>query len=270
MFRFRQKESVEYLEALQLKRYDFVVHAFCTRWGGVSAGKFANLNFSVQEGDTEENTVKNWSILSGSFDIPLHRFLTVNQVHGDDILVVESDAGDFHGHQGLEYDGIITNRPGLAVGVKTADCVPVFVVDRVKHIIGVVHAGWRGTSLGIAAKAINILVDRFSSRTEDIVAVIGPSIGPCCYEVDDVVFNSMKNDPERARVLRKGDTDNKWMFDLSSANRLHIIRAGVHPENVAVAEVCTSCRRETFFSHRGEGGNTGRQLSFIMMKEADA
>ena len=141
MFTYAQRGSIKYLEAELLKQYDSIIHAFCSRWGGVSEGQFSNFNFSVSEGDGNEQVLKNWTILSDAFGIPVANFCTVHQVHEDGLLIIDDSTG-FSTMQNSDYDAIITNRPGLAVGVKTADCVPIFLFDRVQNAIGVVHAGW--------------------------------------------------------------------------------------------------------------------------------
>ncbi len=263
MFTYAQRGSIKYLEAELLKQYDSIIHAFCSRWGGVSEGQFSNFNFSVSEGDGNEQVLKNWTILSDAFGIPVANFCTVHQVHEDGILIID-DSTDFSTMQNSDYDAIITNRPGLAVGVKTADCVPIFLFDRVQNAIGVVHAGWRGTAKRIAAKTVGRIMEMFSTKAEDLIAAVGPSIGRCCYEVDRVVRDAMKDDA--AMVFTTSNHRDHWMCDLTRANRLQILDAGVPPANIVEAGICTSCHRDTFFSHRGEGGRTGRQFSFLMIR----
>jgi hypothetical protein len=262
MFKISQKGTVKYLESKALKKYDFIDHAFCTRWGGVSEGKFANLNFSLQEGDKKEMVSRNWEMLAFSFGLSTEQFFMAKQVHRNGILVINADTSNHP----PDFDAIVSDRSGLAIGILTADCVPIFLVDRRKRAIGVVHAGWKGTSLQIAAKTVNIFVERFSSSTSDIIAVIGPAIGCCCYQVDDVVFDAMKWDKNRESFFSKCNKRGKWMLDLPLANRFQIQSAGVPSGNISPAGICTSCRGDIFFSHRRETGKTGRQLSFIILR----
>ncbi len=267
MFNFSQKDKIKYLESPLLKEYDFITHAFCTRCGGVSEGNFANLNFSLREGDEEKMVSRNWETLASSFDLSVEQFFMAKQVHSDGILVIDDDpASPLIGDPTIDFDAIISNRPGLAIGILTADCVPVLLVDTTKRVIGIVHAGWKGTSLNIAEKAVDTFVRRFSSSTTDIIAAIGPAIGRCCYQVDDVVFEAMKEDGNRNSFFSKCNEKGKWMFDLPLANRFQIQRAGVPPENIFLLNVCTSCHVDIFFSHRRDRGNTGRQLSFIFLR----
>jgi hypothetical protein len=265
MFRFSKKGPIEYLEATALSEFDFLTHAFCTRRGGISEGKFFSLNFSSQEGDSTENARQNWKILATAFNLEVKQFFVVNQVHGDRILIIDHNAQGFISHQPYQCDAIITNQPGLAIGIKTADCVPVLFLDKIKRIVGVAHAGWKGTSLNIAAKVVDTFVKKLLCRADDIIAVIGPAIGPCCYQVDEVVFNSMKGDKDRESFFSPCCMKGRWMLDLPLANRLQIISRGILPTNVYATDYCTSCNTGIFFSHRREGGNTGRQLNFIML-----
>ena len=265
MFNFSQNGTIRYLESKLLKECDFITHAFCTRWGGVSEEEFANLNFSLQEGDREGLVSRNWEIVASSFGLSVEQFFVASQVHSDGILVIDGGSGTAH-NKSSDFDAIISDRSNLAIGILTADCVPVFLVDRKKRVIGVVHAGWKGTSLKIAAKAVDTFVKRFSSSTTDIIAVIGPAIGCCCYQVDGVVFEAMRGDESRGSFFSECNEKGKWMFDLPLANRLQIQNTGVPSDNISLTGICTSCHVDDFFSHRRKTGKTGRQLSFIMLK----
>jgi len=265
-FRFSMREGVSYLECLALSGCDFITHAFCTRWGGTSEGKLSNLNFGTRSGDAEGHLLKNREILCSAFDIPEQNLVTVNQIHGNRLLIVDEKTQDWRHGGKLEYDGIISAMPGVALGIKTADCVPVFLADRAKRVVGAVHAGWKGTSLEIAAKAVGVFIKEFGSTPANILAVIGPSIGPCCYEVDESVFHNFDNNQSRESFLIEGKKEGKWMLDLPAANRSQLLDAGVSPDNIFSADICTSCSGDTFFSHRGENGDTGRQINFIMLR----
>ena len=266
-FRFCERGSVRCLECLALSECDFITHAFCTRWGGTSEGKLADLNFGILSGDTEEHLLKNKKILCSAFDIPEQNLVTVNQVHGDRLLIVDEKTQDWQHGKKLEYDGIISAIPGVPVGIKTADCVPVFLVDRARRVIGAVHAGWKGTSLGIVARAVDAFIKKFASEPADILAAIGPAIGPCCYEVDKTVFHNFDNKQDKESFFTKCTEEGKWMLDLPAANRSQLLDAGVPPENIFSADICTSCNRNSFFSHRGERGGTGRQLNVIILRQ---
>jgi polyphenol oxidase len=266
MFTLLKKASIEYLHAPVFGGCDFLVHAFCTRRGGVSEDDFRSLNMSFREGDEEFRVLQNWNRVAGVFDIPVGNFLVLNQVHGDGILVIEPHGEYFRSRETLNYDAVVTNRADLAVCIKTADCVPVFFVDRVKKVIGAVHAGWRGTALAISAKVIRLMQNRYGSQPVDILAAIGPSIGRCCYEVDRIVagtFQSLKNSED---FLFPGKRKERWMLDLAAANRSQILDCGVPAASIEESGFCTVCCGDAFFSHRASGGITGRQINFMMIR----
>jgi hypothetical protein len=266
MFRIAQKESIKYLECFAEKELDFVIHAFCTRQGGVSGGSFASLNVSAREGDGTDQVRQNIERIAAAFGISVSQFLLVCQVHRDGVWVIDGETPLPAHEPPPELDAVVTDRPGLALCIKTADCVPVFLADPVRQVIGAVHAGWKGTALQIVEKAVKEMVQRFGVRPSDLSAVIGPAIGPCCYEVDTGVYQAMSRHPERDSFFHARSEEGKWMLDLSLANRHQLLRSGLLPEHIRTADHCTACHRELFYSHRAQGGNTGRQLNFIMIR----
>ncbi len=267
MFSFYKAGQIEYLQSSLLSECDFLVHAFCTRRGGVSRDEYKSLNMSFKEGDEDNQVLRNWGRLSEAFSIPLEQFLVVNQVHRDDIFVVKPYGGYFSSRAELDYDGIMTDRAVLAICVKTADCVPVFIVDRAKEIISVVHAGWRGSALGISAKAVRTFIENYSSAPENILAAIGPSIGQCCYQVGKVVADEFFKLHNHEYFLSASNKDGAWTLDLAEANRRQLIDSGIPEKNIDVSDLCTLCNQDAFFSHRGSGGITGRQINFMMIRQ---
>jgi len=266
MFHLNKTHSIQYYESSFLSGCDFLTHAFCTRFGGVSEEDYASLNISFKEGDLESKVLQNWNRLAMAFGIPLENFLTLNQVHGDDIFVIKPYGDYFPADRALNYDAIVTNRTNLAICIKTADCVPVFIVDRVKKIIAAVHAGWKSTALEITTKVIHHFLDKYGSYPRDIVAAIGPSIGRCCFEVNEEAADSFNNLQNHGEFLFTGNKPNKWIVDLPEANRRQIVNCGIPEENIDISNLCTSCRQDLFFSHRGSGGITGRLINFMMIK----
>jgi YfiH family protein len=266
MFRIAQKASIKYLECFAEKELDFVIHAFCTRQGGVSGGSFASLNVSAREGDGNDHVRLNFESIAAAFGITVSQFLTVHQVHRDGVWVVDGRTPLSAHDLPPECDAVVTDRPGLALCIKTADCVPVFLADPVRQVIGAVHAGWKGTALQIVEKAVGEMVQRFGARPSDLYAAIGPAIGPCCYEVDAAVYQAMSHHPSRTAFFHTGRQDDRWMLDLPLAHRYQLLSCGLLPEHIRTADHCTACHPDLFFSHRAQGGNTGRQLNFIMIR----
>ena len=265
MFNFVNKDGLEYLEAGDISVLGFVAHAFCTRLGGVSEGPFASLNAGFHAGDREEHVRRNLGLVGEAFAIPRDRLVLMGQVHGARICVIDGDAPPPECVP--ECDGLITARPGVAIAVRTADCVPLLFVDRVRRVIGVAHAGWRGTALGIASRMVGAFVERFSSRVSDILIAIGPAIGPCCYQVDAPVHAAFSSGTDAGGYLRPCREDHRWMLDLAHANRLQAGQQGVPEGNIFSAGLCTACRHELFFSHRASGGRTGRQINLLMLRD---
>jgi YfiH family protein len=267
MFSLAKKKTIEYWQSTLLNDCDFLVNAFCTRRGGVSRDDYKSLNMSFGEGDEEFRVLQNWDRLATAFAIPIEQFLVVNQVHGDAIFVIKPQGPYFSSRGELNYDAIVTNRTNLAICIKTADCVPVFIVDKVKKVIAVVHAGWRSSALDISAKVIRLMQTQYGSQPADILAAIGPSIGRCCYEVDAATAASFRRQNNNRFFLHPGRRPDSWLLDLAEANRRQFLEAGVDESNIEVSGSCTACNQDMFFSHRGSGGITGRQINFMMIKE---
>jgi YfiH family protein len=266
MFSLVKKKTIEYLQSDLLRNCDFLEHAFCTRRGGASQDEYKSLNMSFREGDEEFRVLSNWDRLATAFAIPLEQFLVVNQVHGDAIFMINPHGNYFSSRDELNYDAIVTNRANLAICIKTADCVPVFIVDKVQKVIAVVHAGWRGSALGICAKVIKLMQNQYRTQPSDILAAIGPSISKCCYEVDSATAEAFRGQNNSELFLRQGKKKGKWMLDLPEANRRQLLEAGIPESNIDVSGYCTTCNQDMFFSHRGSGGITGRQINFMMIK----
>lgn len=258
-FRYSKKGAVAYFESGLLK-IPGLVHAFCTRDSGVSPPPFNSLNFSVREGDSPENVSGNWNLLSAGFGIHAGQFFTLRQVHGNGILIVDSRSS---GSGDLEYDAVASSEKGIALCVKTADCVPVLLADRNLKAVAAVHAGWRGTSLQIVSKMAAFLCEKFGVGSTELLVALGPAIGPCCYEVDSVVREAMSGPAEQ--FFQQTGKHGKWKLDLPAVNRSQLINVGLPPENISSSGLCTACRTDLFYSHRAEK-KTGRQLNFIMIE----
>lgn len=266
MFRIAQKASIKYLECHAEKNPDFAIHAFCTRQGGVSEGSFAGLNVSAREGDGNDRVRRNFEMIASAFGITVPQFLLLHQVHRDAVCVVDGPGPLPSQDPPPECDAVVTDRTGLALCIKTADCTPVFLADPVRRVIGAAHAGWKGTALRVVEKTVEEMARRFGVRPSDLFALVGPAIGPCCYEVDAAVYQAMAHDASHDLFFRAGRPSGKWMFDLSLANRFQLQHAGLLPERIFTADRCTACHPELFFSHRAQHGDTGRQLNFIMIR----
>lgn len=234
-----------------------VTHGFTTRAGGVSAPPYDGLNFSRSVGDNPAHVAGNEDALRGHLGLGPRPLVTVNQVHGVSVLRVGDDLTG-----GGNHDALITDRPDVLIAVKSADCTPILLYDTVTGAIGAVHAGWRGTALKAPARAVEAMAAAFGSRPADLVAVVGPAIGPCCYVVGPDVVEAFAAAFGPGRFIG-GPEDPR--ADLHAANRESLTRAGLSPGNVHTIRLCTACHPGLFFSHRRDGAKTGRQINFIGM-----
>ena len=257
--------SINDLEFGQFKNmacFPELFHAVTTRTGGVSPEPFSGLNLGGNTGDSEVNVQANYELLSRALDFDLQTVVSSHQVHGTEIAIItEAPARSmpFPAAHVLDgYDGFITATANIAMLIRIADCVPVILYEPDSKALAVVHAGWKGTAGGIAAKAAGLMVQHYRCDIKNIRAGIGPSIGPCCYEVRQDVAEFFKNTRGNKRFLMPEATENIFSLDLPEANRLQLIEAGLAPEHIELSFFCTACNSNLFFSHRGEKGKTGR------------
>ncbi len=256
-------ESLPLLHFPSLAAFPGLVHAVSTRHGGVSAGGYASLNLSTSTGDSRENVDANHHRLAAALNVPRERLTTTWQVHGTLVMQATSD------NQGVmisQADGIVTDTPELPLTQRYADCTPLLIYDPRRHAIGLGHAGWRGTVAGMARALVQAMTVGFGSDPADLTAVIGPAIGPCCYEVGPEVIAAVRVAfPVADALLTARDNGAAHgHFDLWAANRWQLEQAGVG--QIETAGVCTCCQRGTFFSHRGDGPVTGRFGAVMMLR----
>lgn len=227
-------------------------HAVFTRLGGISKPPFATLNIGNSVGDDPAATAENHARIYRHMEVRAEHVTTGQQVHGNHVAVVtHQDGGRVH----PKTDGLITSSPGLALMLRFADCQPILLYDRARHVLGLIHAGWRGLAQGMAHRAVEAMQRAFGSDPLDLLAALGPAIGPCCYEVGDDVASAMGYSlPHWRRVMKRDGS--KWRLDLPAANAQQLARAGV--TRFEEAGICTRCHSDEFFSHRADNGLTGR------------
>ncbi|MGI6558479.1 MAG: peptidoglycan editing factor PgeF [Limnochordia bacterium] len=234
-----------------------VLCAFTTRRGGVSKGPFATLNLGRSCGDDRAAVDQNWRLVLDSLGLEGLPRAAAWQVHGTKVARIEDLPGDYHLYR--DTDALITDRKGIVLSTLYADCVPLVFYDPWNRAIGMAHAGWRGTRARIGPITLAAMGQAFGTKPSGCLVGIGPSIGPCCYSVG----------PEVAKEFAPLDVvhsrEGKLFVDLSRANQRLLMREGVPPENIQASEICTSCRQDLFFSHRGSGGNTGRMASIMVL-----
>lgn len=264
------------------KEHSWLRHGFSTRHGGVSTiyqlhgqpdSAGSDLNLGWTKDDDPSNVAVNRLLLvaaaTGTAATPL---FSVRQVHSASSLIVPDLASlqafvDGEGRAVQEADGLITAAPGALLGIQTADCVPVLVADTKKRVVAAFHAGWRGTVARVVEHGIAKMASAFSSRPEDMIAAIGPSIGACCYTVGEEVRSAFQASFAYGAALFRKDSEAALHLDLWEANRRQLLASGISPSNITIIGECTGCTGlpgpRRYFSHRCEHGFTGRMMSVI-------
>lgn len=243
------------------------VQGFTTRHEGVSRPPYNSLNLGTNTLDQPHSVEGNRSLLARAFGISHEALVTVRQVHGSDILVIDELNEDYTHFLGLESDAIITNQANVMIGICVADCAPIVLVDPHKRVVAAVHAGWQGTAAKLVSKTVAGMTSVFGCDPMSLQAAIGPCIGQCCYEVDTPVKQAfLKNGVAWDSFAEQTETE-KWKLNLSAANQDLLIGAGIPASSIQVSDICVSCQRELFFSYRRDGGDTGRQMGFIMLNK---
>ncbi len=250
----KTKDDLPYFEIEEMASTGWVLHAFLTRKGGVSLPPYDTLNLSKENGDREERVTQNRNRIAETFHFDPRHLVLLNQIHQDRILLLRDRFRPLPSL--LEYDALITDAPDILLGIQTADCIPILVVDQKRKVIAAVHAGRQGTALRIARKVLRKMEEEFDSPLEDLIIALGPSVGPCCYEIDEKVF---KSEWEPFSTSRGGG---RWMVDLAGINIAQMKNEGIKEKQIFQIDLCTSCHHDLFFSYRREG-QTGRQLSLI-------
>lgn len=239
-------------------------HCFSTRLGGVSQGDLGELNLGHHRGDAPKNVLENYRILGNAVGFGLKDLVFTRQTHTDIVRQVDaSNAGE-----GLffpvepECDGLITDTAGLALTVFTADCTPILLHDPVTGAVGAIHAGWRGTVAGIAAKTVAAMIFHYGTNPADIRAAIGPNIGGCCFETGEDVPRALREclgEDAETFIRPAGE---KFYVDLKGANRRILEKAGV--KHIEMSRECTACDTARYWSHRRVGAARGSMAAIIV------
>ena len=259
-----------FIEQNGLKYFQFEIfngqplfHAVLTRQGGFSTGPFASLNTGGTVGDAPVAVQANHEKIYETLGFDYESRYDVWQVHGNEIHCAEAPRDLTTPHP--KADGILTNRLGITLFMRFADCVPVLLMDPVHKVIGIVHAGWQGTYLQIARVAVEKMAACYGSHPGDLLAGIGPSICQRCYEVGPEVQQAFKGSFGSRSDVFFNRQDGRLYLDLWVANRAALHRAGV--KQIETAGLCTACHLEDWYSHRAEHGRTGRFAVLMALAE---
>jgi YfiH family protein len=246
-----------------LAKHKNIRHFISTRLGGYSNSPYNSLNLALHVRDDPDKVLKNRRRLAKAIGIPLDQFTIAKQVHSGNVKVISDKlrgSGSTDEENAIENaDAMVTDVPGICLIILVADCVPMLFFDPARNVIAAAHAGWRGTLQSIALHTLRAMEKHFGCSPQDVLVGMGPSIGPCCYEVGPeviaqvkAVFSSYKH------YIRQESKDGKGYLDLQSANRDQLVQAGIRRENIETANQCTCHNAHIFFSYRHQHGETGR------------
>lgn len=241
-------------------------HAFTTRLGGVSSGVYSSLNLGQNTGDKPSRVRSNYFCICSALGIGTDKLVFSRQVHEANVRIVSSaDRCELFAPVPYEADGLVTNEPGIALVIFTADCVPVLLSDPDSSVIGAVHCGWRSSCADILGNAIGKMTE-LGAAAKNIRAAIGPAIDSCCFEtggdVPEAIRNWLGDGAEQFYSNREG-IPGKYLCDLKSANRERLLLLGLRDENIDISGDCTMCKSELYWSHRVTGGVRGSMASII-------
>jgi purine-nucleoside/S-methyl-5'-thioadenosine phosphorylase / adenosine deaminase len=271
----RRAERCEYLQFEGLRAWPEVTHAVFTRRGGYSAAPYDGLNLSISTGDDLGIVRRNRQVVSDTLGMPL---VSAFPTHGATVAVLDREtATEARRHsddwskrlqdqmRGMHADAMLTEVPGIALFWAYGDCAPVLLYDARQRVVGLVHAGWRGTARAITARTIAAMRERYGSRLDDIYAAVGPAIGACCYEVTDAVRQSFASEQlaqEGAVFVERGQSDDpgavRLYLDVGASNERQLLLAGLAPGHVETSGYCTGCESDLFYSNRRGPRHGGR------------
>lgn len=251
--------NIERLFVPGWEQFPGLVHVFFGRSGGRSAVPYASLNLSYRVGDDLQHVKDNWCDVKKTMGIHELKVTLMRQVHGAQVLTVtrgnQKEAG--------EGDAMITDQPNVFLGILTADCVPIFLIEPQRRVVAAIHAGWRGTVLGVIEKTVTCLQQTYGINPEDLYAALGPAISGCCYEVGEEVYTQITARYNETGKEAWSFLDRRYYLDLRTLHTMLLHQQGIPAERISRVGPCTGCNTSRFFSYRMEQGQTGRQASFI-------
>ncbi len=264
MFRLVKKDGLCYYTIDSFINSKIVTHCFTTRHGGVSGGVYESMNLRLSSGDSMENILENYRIISSEIGIDDKKLVLSKQVHEANIAdVTSSDWGNgiYKENRFTSADALVTNETGVPLVTFYADCVPVFLLDTKRRVLALVHSGWKGTVLEISRLTIEHMINKYSSSPDDIIAAIGPSISKCHFEVGEEVSKVFYDSGKGEWVDR---SFKKPHIDLKGCIFSQLTKVGIKEENITVSDICTYCD-ENFYSHRRMGDRRGTMAAFAQL-----
>lgn len=268
------RDGVTYLSFPALEQTGLVSHAFSTKFGGVSEGIYATMNFSFTRDDLKEHVSENYRRMANALGVDRNRMVLSCQTHTTNVRkVTEADCGKgvVRERDYRDVDGLITNVPGITLVTFYADCVPLYIVDPVHKAIGLSHSGWRGTVNHMGQRTLEAMKEAYGTEARDVIVCIGPSICQDCYEVSGDVAEKFEHAfPEEYKTELLEEKENgKFQLNLWRANELVFQEAGVPEEQIHTTNICTKCNSDYLFSHRVMGDARGNLAAFLCLNESE-
>lgn len=265
---WQKKDDLLYLN-IPVWEEEGVCAAFSSRQGGKSAVPYDSLNLGLHVGDQAETVISNRQRFLHALQLDLDNVVCCQQVHGNQVAVV----GDRHRGLGAytlstalaDYDAMITKSPGLVLMSFYADCIPMFFFDPRQRVIGLAHAGWKGTMSRIAAAMVLSLKSEFGTDPADIQVFIGPGIDKCCFQIKEDLKAKVQREFTAVHDIIKKD-ERGYFWDLKATNRKILLDEGILPRHISSSKLCTGCEAR-FFSYRREGGITGRMGAVLALRD---
>ena len=262
------KNAVGYLTFKNLEKLEFLKHCFSTRLGGVSSGQYKSMNLSYSQGDNIENVDENYKIFCDALGFNIEKLVITSQIHGNEIKCISKNdikPGLLNNRKSAGVDGFVTDVPGVVLATFHADCPAIFMADGVKKVVGVAHAGWKGTVKKIAKNLVDKFIVCYGSSPSDLICALGPAIGQCCFEVSTDILPEFEKLGLPETYLKFSDKNNKVNIDLLEVNKQILLQEGVLAKNVVKSDVCTKCNHDLLFSHRATNGKRGGSAAFITL-----
>jgi len=256
------KNNIRILQFENLLTYNEIIHFSTTRVGGNSSGILQGFNLGYTVGDNPQDVTKNIDILGDALNLNESKIVFPKQTHSANVGIVKSDQEIFP-----DTDALITNIPGICIGVRTADCVPILLYDPVQKAVAAIHSGWKSTIREISKHTIERMNEEFGTRPETLIAGIGPSIGPEVYEVGPEVIEQFQNHFSFDNYINPIKNSNKGLLNLWKINHQILIDSGIPEKQIEIAEMCTYLNPDLFYSARRDGVKTGRLATGIMLKK---
>lgn len=251
--------------------FEGLTAGFSTRLGGSSLPPRDGLNTALHVGDEESAVIANRRAIADALGWPFEAWTCAEQVHGCRVVRVTGDErgmGRLSRQSAIQdADALITDEPDILLTMFFADCVPLYFYDPEHEALGLAHAGWKGTVDDVAGETIRAMSEAFGTAPAQLFAAIGPSIGACCYEVDDNVMNRVREVVPDDESFHVPSSEGKSRLNLKEINKHLMIKAGILPSRIELSGWCTSCSTDLFFSHRKERGQTGRMMSWLGKKK---